>query len=424
MNRLSFVCGLVALGAGLLAFPLAAETTVTVESAVALALERNVSAERNRIALDALKRASDTAWNVAIPSLTASGGVRRGTESGITSYSVSLNASLSISPAVIKAVEKSRLDYESGAITRETALREVERSVRKAFYGILYEREYVAMLEGSVETARRHWEQTQAKQRSGLVPEVDALSARVSLEKLKPSLEAARTSLLRDVSSFKQLVGIDQSEEIVLSGSLPDARVSGTIDPAAVPATSASVAKLEKELEIARVAKSVTKGSYLMPTLSLGYSYNPTKTSVAGSEWTDSGYVSASVSLALDGYLPFSSAANAIKASGDKVRDAELQLANERVNAAMERDACLREIDRSLASLSALNLAVDLAERTHALTEDAYRAGTRDILRLQDAADSLREAKTNLMKEEYALISAVLDLEYATGVTFGTLGRN
>lgn len=402
---------------------LGAETVITVDSAVSMAMESNVSAERSKLAYEALKRASDTAWNVAIPSVTASGGVRHGTESDITTYSLGVTASLAVSPAVIKAVEKTRLDYESGAITRETALREVERSVRKAFYGILYEREYVAMLEGSLDTARRQYEQTLAKQRSGLVPEVDALSSRVALERLKPSLESARTALLNDTAAFKRLIGVDQEEAVTLSGSLSDALIADDVDLSGVSATSASVAKLEKELEVTRAAKAVTAGSYLLPTLSLGYSYNPTRTSAGGSEWTDAGYLSASVSLALDGYLPFSSAANAIKSAKDGVRDAELKLADGRVSAAIETESYRREIRRSLASLSALRLAVDLAERTHELTEEAYRGGTKDILRLQDAADSLQEAKTNLKKEEYALISAILDLEYVTGVSFGTLGR-
>ena len=42
---------------------------------------------------------------------------------------------------------------------------------------------------------------------------------------------------------------------------------------------------------------------------------------------------------------------------------------------------------------------------------------------MQDASDSLVEAKVSLKKEEYTLIAAVLELEYAVGVPFGTLGR-
>jgi hypothetical protein len=55
--------------------------------------------------------------------------------------------------------------------------------------------------------------------------------------------------------------------------------------------------------------------------------------------------------------------------------------------------------------------------------EDAYRRGTKDLLTLQNSGDSLDEAKVTMMKESYTLLAAVLDLEYAVGVPFGTLGR-
>lgn len=403
---------------------LCAETTLTVEDAVSRALAGNVSAERSRISHESLRRESRFAWNSLLPSIAAGASARRGTETEIDTYSLSLSASLTVSPSVFKAIEKTRLEYEAGTIDREDALRSVERSVRKAFYGILYERAYVSTLEGSVDTARKQYEQTLAKQRAGLVPEVDSLSARVALEQLKPTLEAAKAALETDMADFKRLVGIGQDEDIDLAGSVSDALIAGPVDLSGVAATSSSVAKLEKELRVAQVSKSVARSSNLLPTLSLGYVYNPTKTSAAGSEWEDSGYLSASVSLALDGYLPFSSRANAVKSADDAVRDVELQLADERVGAALEIESCQREIRRSLSAITALRLSVELAERTYDLTNEAYRSGTRDILRLQDASDSLTEARTNLMKEEYALVSAVLDLEYATGVPFGTLGRN
>lgn len=403
---------------------LGAETALTVEDAVSRALAGNVSAERNRISYESLKRESKYAWNSFLPSLAAGASARRGTETEIDTYSLSFSASLTVSPSAFKEIEKARLEYEAGTIGREEALRSVERSVRKAFYGILYERAYVSMLEGSVETARKQYEQTLAKQRAGLVPEVDTLSSRVALEQLKPTLEAAKAALETDMADFKRLVGIGQDEPIDLAGSMSDALIAGPIDLSGVAVTSTSVARLEKELRVAQVSKSATRSSSLLPTLSLGYAYNPTKTSAAGSEWEDAGYLSASVSLALDGYLPFSSRANAVKSAEDAVRDVELQLADERVGAALEVESCQREIRRSLSAISALRLSVELAERTYDLTNEAYRSGTRDILRLQDASDSLTEARTNLMKEEYALVSAVLDLEYATGVPFGTLGRN
>ncbi len=402
---------------------LGAETAYTVDTAVEAALANNVSAQRSRIAFEALDRKSSTAWNVVIPSVQASAGINRATVSEMKTYFGSFSASLAISPAVIKMIDKARLDFEAGAISRETALRTVELAVRKTFYSLIYQRENLALLEGSVKTAEKQYEQTLAKYKSGLVPEVDVLSAQVSLENLRPSLEAARTQLLNDEASFKQLIGIGQSERISLEGSLDSALPSGAVDVSGVSSVSASVATLEKKLEVARAQRSIAKGSSWLPTLSLSYVYKPTKVDVTGAEWEDTGYVAAAIGIALDGFLPFSSTANAIRDTEDYAEDIALQLADERISEQLDRESLVRTIGQLNASLGARALSRSLAERNYSLSEEAYRRGTKDLLALQNASDSLQQARLAYMKESYSLVSTVLDLEYSVGVPFGTLGR-
>jgi len=400
-----------------------AETAYTVQLAVDTALANNVSIERNAISYDALARKYSRAWNELVPSVQAGAGVSRGNESGINSLYGNLSASLSVSPSVVKSMEKTRLDYEAGKITREAALRDVELSVRKAFYSLLYARENVSLLENTVSTAQKQYEQTFAKQRAGLVPEVDLLSAQVTLENLKPDLESARTALLNDMASFRQILGIDQGEAISLEGSLDEALSVGEIDLAGKDGATAAVEKLEKSLEIAGIQKDIVKSGSLLPSFSLSYSYKPTKTDQEGSEWQDAGSISASVSLSLDGFLPFSSSAERIRAADDTVRDIRLELNDKRISSRIERETLLRSVDQSRASLKARVLGVSLAEKNYSLTDEAYRLGAKELLSLQDSADSLQKARVSLMKESYALISTVLDLEYSVGVPFGTLGR-
>ena len=407
----------------LIAGLLGAQTVFTIDKAVESALSHNVSVERSAIAYDALGRKSSNAWNVLIPSIDAGAGISRMTASEVKSYYGSISATLGITPAIIKSIEKAKLDYDSGRITREIALRDVELSVRKAFYGILYERDYVALVESNVATAQKQYEQTLARQRAGLVPEVDLLSAQVTLENLKPSLESAKTSFANDMANFKRLVGVDQAEDISLEGSLDDAIALSAIDVSGVSAASPSVAKLEKSLEIAKAQKDIAAIGLRTPTFALAYTYKPSKTDVAGSDWEDAGYVSASVTFALDPFLPFSQDAETIRSASDAVRDVELQLSDARVAERLSRDSLLRSIERSRAAIKARTLGVRLAERNYALTEDAYRNGTKDLLSLQSASDAFESARVSLKNESYTLLQEVLDLEYAVGVPFGTLGR-
>jgi outer membrane protein TolC len=419
MKRFLSASAMLALAASILG----AQTALTIDKAVESALAHNVSIERAQIAYDSLGRKSGNAWNILIPSIDAGAGATHMTVSDVNSYYGSLSATLAITPAVIKSIEKAKLDYAAGAITRETAFRDVELSVRKAFYGLLYERDYVTLVEANVATAQKQYEQTLARQRAGLVPEVDLLSAQVTLENLRPTLESARTAFENDQASFKRIIGMDQGEAITLDGTLEDATTIYGIDVSGLGASAPAVVKLEKSLEIAKVQRDATAIGLRTPTFALAYVYKPAKTDVAGSDWENSGYVSASATFALDSFIPVSQDAETIRGASDSVKDVEIQLADARIADRLNRESLLRSIARAQAAIKARTLGVTLAERNYALTEDAYRNGTKELLSLQSASDALESARMSLKNESYALLSAVLDLEYAVGVPFGTLGR-
>lgn len=419
MKKLLTVVGLIAGMGGLVC----AETALTVDSAVESALKNNISVERSKLSLSSLERKSGKSWNGLFPSLSVGAGVSKANEADTVSAYGMASVSLSVSPAIIQSINQARLNYEAGRISYDTALRDVELSVRKAFYGLIYEQEYVGLLKKNLATAEKQYQQTLANQRAGLVPELDVLSAQVSLENIRPNLASAEVSFLNDLASFKQTLGIDQSETIALSGSLDDALGLKAIDLSTLSVASPTVAALEKKLELARVAKSLAWSSACLPTFSVSWNYKPSGYLKDGAEFADSGYASASVTLPLDGFLPWTSMNEAVQAADDSVRDLELQLASARTSSSLNIDSLLRSIDKTHTTLAARKLNVQLAEKTYAMTEDAYRRGTKDLLTLQNSGDSLEGAKVTMMKESYTLLAAVLDLEYAIGVPFGTLGR-
>jgi outer membrane protein len=399
------------------------ETICTVESSVELALRENVSVKRSGINLDSLRRKAGKSWNSILPALSVGAGVSKGNESStMTGYGL-VSASITVSPTVIASIEQARLSYEAGEISYNDALRQVELSIRKTFYTLLYEQEYVDQLARAVETSDRQYKQTVANQRAGLVPDIDVLSSQVSLETSRLNLSTAKNALAKDLDSFKQLVGIDVSEPIVLKGSLEDAIPKGTVDLSGFAPVSSSVATIEKSLETARVAKAAALTNVWSPSFNLSMTYRPTKILKDGTSVTDAGSLSASVTLPLNGIMPWSASNELVAAADDSIRDLELQLLSARTTADLKKASLLRDITQSQSSLEARGLNVTLAEKSHALTEEAYRRGAKDLLTLQNAADALQLARVSQMKESYTLISAVLDLEYAIGVPFGTLGR-
>ena len=74
--------------------------------------------------------------------------------------------------------------------------------------------------------------------------------------------------------------------------------------------------------------------------------------------------------------------------------------------------------------MAALEQTVNLAQRSYQLTEQAYRAGLQELLQVQNAEQSLRQARVQMHEQQFNYLNGLIDLEYLIGVPFGTLSRS
>ena len=406
--------------------------TLTVGDAVQTAVAQNVTIKRNQITVQAGKRAKDHSWNSISPTLSAGAGLTKPNDVSNYTYDwtgyASAAVSVSFSPSLFTSIRTAQLNYESDLITYEEACRSVELSVRSAFYGLLYEQENLALQERNLETAKQQYETNLSKYQSGRISQLDVLTAQVTYEKLKPTVESAEITLKNDMESFKQVLNIDLNTDITLSGSLDDVLSLGTVSLGTAKIEelvekSSSVATLEKELEIAETALTASRFSAYGPTVTGGWTYKPTVTDKTTGDPSDYGTLSLAVSIPLDGCLPWSEKADAVATANDSVQDLKLQLQNEKTTVQVDIQNYLRQVQQVQTTITSLKANIDLAQQTYDMTLEAYNHGTKDLLSLQTASDSLLEAKVSLKSEAYTLIKAVLNLENTAGVQFGTLGK-
>lgn len=399
-----------------------AQTALTADSAVELALRNNLSLQRTKISTDAKKRASDRAWNALIPTVTASGSVARQNEATVGNpewtpgYSV--GATLKLSPSVVAAIEQARLEYESGALTYEQARRSLELAVRKAFNQLLLFSAQVDTAARTIETARSQYEQTAAKAKVGQASQLEVLSAQVDWEKLKPTLESAKVAYEGALDSFKATLGLAADQEVTLTGTLEPEAATPQLLTATRAGENAGIVTLRKNLEVTEASKKATRDAALLPYLSLSYSKSPT---YSNDQWSDKGSFSVSLGLRLDSFLPWSTTAESLNQFDDTIAT----LSNEITQQQRDSDTTLRQlrrsIEKSLASLQALKLAEQLAEKNYTMSEEAYRKGTLDLQSLKRAGDSLEAARLNVLEENYNLSGAILDLENELNLPFGSI---
>lgn len=420
-------------------FSLSAQTssekvrTITVDEAVILAADNNISLKRQRISLETLERRNKTSWNSVSPTMSLSGGLTKPLDGIVTdmeaqikySYNVGASARLSLTPSLYTSIKDTQLKYESGKTSYEDAVRQIELNVRKLFYSLLYTQESMNLQRRNMETARIRYENNRDKYNRGQLSELDLLQSQYSYESLRPNIESAEIAYQNSIASFKQTLGISQDEKIELSGSLSDA----------VPPESFSVNQAVDELpSIKKIKASIaqqensllaTRFSAYSPSVTASYSWgmNGNDKTEEFKKGQESHSLSLSVNIPLDGYIPWTNVAQNVKNQKAVLQDLQLQLENERTTASLNLQNSIKNILQKQSQMDLLDRNVELAQKTYDMTLTAYNHGSRDLLTLQSTADALLKAKTDRESKKYELISAVLDLENTLGLPFGTLGK-
>lgn len=412
---------------------------MTIQDAVQTALENNISLKRSQIQLDATERAKKNSWNSVSPSLSVGGGFSKNNDNFAENYSAYIQASIGItlSTNLYSDIKDAALRYEAGEISYETARRTIEMNVRSAFYGLLYEEENILLQEQNLETTRALYQTNQRKYSRGAISEIDVLSSQVNYERNIPLLQNAQITHDKNLALFRQMLGLEQDAQIALSGNLdeiinslkPNFNSKGEIENIHSfiensDAKNLELAALEKNLEIAQNSLLASRFSAYGPTISAGWSYQPTwaKTPLTESSGpNDGGRLSLSVSIPLDGLFPWSQRGLAISSAKDNIKDLELQIQDKKTSIQVETQSAIQSIEQMSATLQTLQASERLAERTYQMTQEAYGRGTRNYTELLSAQNSLENARLSLKQQAYNIATQILNLENNLGIPFGTL---
>ncbi len=401
--------------------------TLSIDEAVKMALKKNTSVLREQIKLEASVRTKNHSWNSISPTANVSGGLT--IPDGIadsaspSKYKTSVTGTLalSFSPNLFSSILKARVDYENGLITYEQACSKVEMNVRKAYYGLLYAQENITLQRRNLQTAKEQYEQNLAKYNQGRMSELDVLSAEANYKAKQPDVESAYVTFLNDLDAFVQLIGMEKRYYIEFTGSLDDFPADKTVSLDNIEINSTTLASLKKQLESARAAVLAARFTAYAPSITAQWQHGLTQDKSKNDDWTNSGTISLTAKIPLDGFLPWSTGAGNVDKAKDTIADLELQLADAEKTLKVNTDSGIRKIRQSQSSVKAKRTNVELAERTYEMTLQAYNRGTKDLLSLQTASDKVLAAQASLKSEQRNLINAVLELENTIGVPYGTL---
>jgi outer membrane protein TolC len=335
-----------------------------------------------------------------------------------------IQTSLNISMAMFENMNRLRHDYQTGILGYEKAKAQLERDVRKMYHSILLLQENINLLRSSFANADRQVQMAQANYNAGLAPELTLLQARVGRENLRPVIDQAENGMKLSMASFAMYLGMNydtQFELVPITQNIDfiSLDIAQTISRAADG--KPDIKELKQTILMLQSARKAQMAA-LLPSLSLSWNHNSvhSKANDTGS-WMKSGSLTISLGLRLHSLIPFSTDFQGIRNMDDQIKVANIGLSQLINGTEIEVYNLILELERSHTSANALQQTVDLAERAYRLTEQAYQAGLQDFFQVQNAEQSLQQARVQMLEQQFNYLNSLIDLEYALGVPFGTI---
>jgi outer membrane protein TolC len=438
------------------------------DTAVEMTIKNNLNLQSAALGLDVKKRKSELVWNQFLPSASVTGTLSRdnwaSSSSGmlpvplnsinpiippdiyaVTPYTITLpqwhvngsfSATLDFSFALVEGIKSFRLDYEAGRISLEKAKLQVEQAVRKMYNQILLLESNAALLNDSYSNARRQASIAEANFRAGLVPRLTWLQAQVAAENMKPSVYDMDSSLKNLRGNFALLLGLSYDTPFELepvSFSIFEIPVEMSELISRASAEKPDIQELRASIITLQSQKKALSLQQYTPFLRLGWTlttlFNPAldpfKDSLFSADnWNKGGNFSVTLGMTLNNLFSFTK-----EGQQRKDMEANLQIQNTRL-AQMVREteleifSKLASLEKTRTSADAQKAALNLAEQSYKLTEDAYRAGLQDFQAVQSASLALDQARLQLYQLNFNYLNDLIDLEYSIGVPFGTMSSS
>jgi outer membrane protein len=406
------------------------ETPLDIETAVRIALEKNLSLERSRMESVSAKRKYDRSWNSVIPSLGA--GLRAAHSTSITgplppeanvwTPGFSLSASLQLSPSIITDIKQTKEDYELGVLSYARARQDLEFQVRRLYYHLLLLQANRELMEQNTADAQSRYEQILASRRAGQASNLDELSARLDVQTQRTNTRSAMTAYANALDILKNFLMIPPEENIILQGDLRTLSVTEAYGQTETPGASLSIGVLQKTISSLEVQHRGLRISSYAPSLGFSWDAYPGYNGKTN-DWTDGGQFSITLSMSLDSFFPWSRTKEQIDSVEDRIA-LQRNLLQETIMSHRNTVQTLRRnITQSGDAIETLRLNVTLAEETRRTYEDAYRRGAVDLQSLYSARNNIQLAENQLLSEQYNLAAALLELEKELAVPFGTYMR-
>jgi outer membrane protein len=287
--------------------------------------------------------------------------------------------------------------------------------IKSAFYGILLTKEMLIIMEASLKNANDNLSNVRLIFNQGFATEFDTLQVAVRAENIKPVILQLQNQTKNSINGLKVLMGIDQSQDIDITGSLDYTRESlpeleSTIQKAFN--TNIDLQTLTSQKEFNEALIRVDKSGY-WPMLS---AYGNYTFQGASDDFNFQHYPQAMIGLSLSMNL-FNGfqTTKKVEQSTITVQQTSEQIAQFKDYLSSQIKAKILELQRVQGNIEAQDHNIQLAQRAYEISNERYIAGTGTQIEIENSDIALRMAKSNRLQSVYDYLVAKNDLENILG---------
>src|SRR5512135_1486246 len=439
--RLAFIIGLLLLLTLTVASYSYAAEALTLEQAVAMALDNNPALKAAGAQVEAADAGMLRSTSAFLPRVTVSETWSR-TDSPLMALGTKLNREIvtpvDFDPSVLNNPDaisnyntrltvmqpvwsggkeyigrkQARLAKEASIHDRERARQETVYGVVKAYYSLLLAREYRKVALQSLETSEANVKLAEARYRAGAVLQSDLLGAKVQLAEVKEMLTRSENGVKLGSAALNFAMGVPQATEYDVTGSLLSQDIKAEVNALMDEALKKRPDLMSMELNRANAEQSVSmaRADYL-PSLSVMGQADWNSDRVAGED-AKSWALTAMLQWNLfDGLVTRSKVKEAL-ASSSRMQSLEEQT---REAVQFQVRQAYYNATASLDRIAVTSSSVQEAEEGLRIVQRRYETGMTTFVDVLGAENSLIRARTNALQALYDNNIAQAELKLAMG---------
>lgn len=397
---------------------------IDIEEAITLAKSNNIDLKVAALNLQEKRRGKDTAYNVFYPSISGSGTLSRSnTDPEIYSDNNMLlgyDASFNFTPALFNAITLLKKDYELGEISYAKAVKTLEINIKEIFYNLILLEEQISLLEDNLKTIKNRYELTKINYDAGLVSELELLQIQVSYENFKPEINTINNIYNTTVMNFKNILGVDLNQDIIIDGEINPIVKELNVEEIYQLAldNNHDLKTVYKSEEFLQAQKKTLFSQNFMPVFNISYSQramfnDPFEEDLFDTDLysDDSGSFSVTMLYSFDSLLPNSSARMEIEKVKRSINISRLRGESLLEGLKLQVTNYVSILNNSIKIQEGLGLTVLLAEKSLGKVQQAYAAGTAQLLEVESAENEYKKARLELLKEKFNYNNNLLKLE-------------